>query len=112
MKFNELACSKENGEELSMIDVFIHKLIGEDLSELKIPEMQVSASYNLVTEPFFRYRAKKAPLPVELHGFSCFSWQCGVYLVKSFCYGIAQVLAIACGYIEYATKTTKPCIDG
>ena len=78
-----------------MIDVFIHKLIGEDLSELKIPERQVSASYNLVTEPFFHDRAKKAPLLVEQHEFSCFSWQCGVYLVKSFCYGIAHVLAIA-----------------
>ena len=91
MKFTELACSQENGEALSMIDVFIHRLIGEDLSELKIPEMQVSASYNLVTEPFFAtvHRCQSSSMD-----FPVFSWQCGVYLVKSFCYGIAYVLAI------------------
>ena len=42
MKFNGLACSQENRETRSMIDIFIHKLTSEDLNEVKIPEMQVS----------------------------------------------------------------------
>ena len=49
MKFNELACTQENGEVRSVIDMFIHKLIGEDLSELKIPSniTQPSSHFSL-----------------------------------------------------------------
>ena len=56
MKYHELACSQENGEAQSMIDVFIHKLIGEDSSELKIPEMHVS-ELQPSNIAIFRYRA-------------------------------------------------------
>ena len=72
MKFHKLACSQENGEVRSMIDVFIHKLIGEDLSELKIPEMHVSASYNLVTQPFFATVPRKYHCPSSSMDFPVF----------------------------------------
>ena len=78
-----------------MIDVFIHKLIGEDLSELKISEMYVSASYNLVTQPFFATVPRKHHCPSSSMDFPVFFRQCGIYLVKPFCYGIAYVLVIA-----------------
>ena len=72
------------------------KLTSEDLNELKIPEMQVSTKLQSSNRAIFSLAHLEAPLPFEQHGFSRFSRrQCGVYLEKSFCYGIAHVLAIA-----------------
>ena len=68
MKFNGLACSQENGETRSMIDVCLCIKLGDkNFSELKIPGMQVSAKLQSSNRTIFLNKCHTAEKNGKIH---------------------------------------------